>query len=108
MARPVQDWGYEVSLIGASGHIRVHVIADGSDEPVIRIEDERLGELVDLPDVATAREVQTLLGEAVRRALVRLPEAERRCRRDDRLTALSDPASVFLELVDEDEGWSRT
>lgn len=53
--------------IGTSGHIAVHVIEDDHGEPYIRIEQVELGEIVDLPDLPTAREVWYLLSEAIAR-----------------------------------------
>lgn len=53
--------------IGTSGHISVQLIDDEYGELMIRVEQTELGEIIDLPDLATAREVWYLLSEAMAR-----------------------------------------
>lgn len=56
-----------MALIGESGQIAVHLVEDDEGEPMVRIEQKELGEIVDLPDLATAREVWYILSEAMAR-----------------------------------------
>jgi hypothetical protein len=56
------------SLVGASGHIAVHRVTTSTGDPAFCIEQVELGEVVDLPDLATARELYDLLGLAIAQA----------------------------------------
>lgn len=60
------------SIIGTSGHIAVHLISTSTGDPAFVVEQTQLGELVDLPDLATAREVHDLLGRAIMLAEMKL------------------------------------
>lgn len=60
------------TLIGTSGHLAVHLIQDGTGDPGFMIEHQQLGEVIDLPDLATAREVHALLSRAIMLAEIRL------------------------------------
>lgn len=60
------------TLVGTSGHVAVLLVYTDTGDPAFCIEQVQLGELVDLPDLATAREVHQLLGQAIRQAELRL------------------------------------
>lgn len=66
------------TLIGKSGNIAVHLLSGEAGDPRFVIEHIELGELIDLPDLATAREVFHLLGRAVLEAEIDLHLARRR------------------------------
>lgn len=68
------------TLVGKSGDVAVHLVPSPEGDPKFVIEHMELGELIDLPDLATAREVYHLLGRAILEAEIDLHLAARRLR----------------------------
>lgn len=66
------------TLVGKSGDVAVHLLQGETGDPRFVIEHMELGELIDLPDLATAREVFHLLGRAILEAEIELVLARRR------------------------------
>lgn len=60
------------SMVGKSGNIAVHLVPTDTGDPRFVLEHIQLGELIDLPDLATAREVHALLGHAIMKAQIRM------------------------------------
>lgn len=65
------------TLVGTSGHIAVHIAPGQDGDPQFLIEEMINGELISLPDLATAREVYNLLGKAILEAEIDLILARR-------------------------------
>lgn len=65
------------TLVGKSGDVAVHITHGEHGDPRFVIEQIELGEIIDLPDLATAREVYHLLGRAILEAEIDLHLASR-------------------------------
>lgn len=68
--RPALDG--DAILIGKSGHFAVHLVPEEPGEFRIMLEHMQNGEIIDFPDLATARECYHLIGGAIRHGEVDL------------------------------------